>query len=125
MSPSMTTNAVHLPRWVGWEWRTRIPWRRVAVASLATIVVVGLYAPLRRTLSLALGDVVLFAARPFEPSTADFARLRGPSHLTASNGTPLGDLGADGLVTHTDVSLRSLPAYVPKAMLAAEDKNFY
>jgi len=90
------------------------------------LVLVGVIAaapPLRRVAALATSKVVLVALRPLAPSVADFESLTQGSKILAADGSVLADL--DGAERRQQVNLSSLPQHVPRAVLAAEDANFY
>ncbi|MBA2608023.1 MAG: penicillin-binding protein, partial [Actinobacteria bacterium] len=93
--------------------------------SVIMLLAIGFIAPLRRVVTLAVGNVVLFVASPFAPRTADFSQLPGTTRLLASDGSVIGDVGRDGIRSAQAVKLKKLPEHVQKAVLAAEDKNFY
>jgi penicillin-binding protein 1A len=101
------------------------PWRRIFLVSAIVLIVVGTVEPLRRAVSLAIGDVIVFVLTPFAPSVDGFAQLPGVTRLVAKDGSVIGDLGADGLQQRDPVALAALPDHVRDAVLAAEDKNFY
>jgi penicillin-binding protein 1A len=86
---------------------------------------VGFIAPLRRAVALAVGDVLLFAAAPLAPHTADFSQLPGTTRVVAADGSVIADIGRNGVRNGQDVKLDTLPDHVRNAVLAAEDKNFY
>ena len=102
-----------------------LPWRNIAIVSVVVLLAIGLIAPLRRVVTLAVGNVVLFVASPFAPHTADFSQLPGTTRLVASDGSLIGDIGRDGARNSKAVKLATLPEHVRNAVLAAEDKNFY
>jgi penicillin-binding protein 1A len=93
--------------------------------SAVVLIVIGAVAPLRRAVSLALGDAIVFVLTPFAPSVSSFAQLPGVTRLLAKDGSVIGDLGADGLQQRDPVKLSALPDHVRDAVLAAEDKHFY
>ncbi|MEY2471026.1 MAG: penicillin-binding protein [Actinomycetota bacterium] len=101
------------------------PWRRIFAATVATILAIAIVPPLRRAVSLAIGDVVLFAAAPFAPKIADFSQLPTSTRLTAADGSVIGDIGSGGLKDTKPIALRDVPPRVRNAVMAAEDKDFY
>jgi penicillin-binding protein 1A len=101
------------------------PWRRILAATAATILAIAIVPPLRRAVSLAIGDVVLFAAAPFAPKIADFSQLPTSTRLTAADGSVIGDIGSGGLKDTKPIALRDVPPRVRNAVMAAEDKDFY
>jgi len=112
-----------LDRWRGRL--RRLPWRNIALGTLIFFLAVAFIAPLRRVVSLAVGNVVLFVASPLAPKTADFSQAPGTTRLVASDGSVIGDLGLNGIRTMASLKLETLPEHVRNAFLAAEDKNFY
>jgi penicillin-binding protein 1A len=103
----------------------RWPWRRILAATAAAILAVAVVPPLRRAVSLAIGDVVLFVASPFAPKIADFNQLPTSTRLTAADGSVIGDIGSGGLKDTRPIALRDVPVRVRNAVMAAEDKDFY
>lgn len=103
--------------------RRRLFWRRCALGALALIGVIAAVPPLRRVAALAASQVVLVALRPAAPSVADLEILPQGSKILAVDGTVLADL--EGAERRQQVNLSSLPQHVPRAVLAAEDANFY
>ncbi len=89
------------------------------------LLLIGTIAPLRRAVSLALGDVIVFVLTPVAPSVAGFDELPGGTRLLAKDGSVIGDLGEDGLQQRDPIKLAALPDHVRNAVLAAEDKQFY
>lgn len=111
---------VHFP-----ERLRSLPWRNIAIGTLITFLAIAFIPPLRRVVTLAVGDAVLFVAAPLAPHTADFSQLPGTTRLVAADGSVIGDVGPDGIRSVAAVKLKSLPPHVRNAVLAAEDKNFY
>ncbi len=101
------------------------PWRNIAIGTLVAILLIAFIPPLRRVVFLAAGNVILFVATPLAPRTADFSQLPNTARLLAADGSVIGDLSKEGARGGEPVKLKSLPAHVKNAVLAAEDKNFY
>ncbi|MEY2469910.1 MAG: penicillin-binding protein [Actinomycetota bacterium] len=103
-----------------------LPWRKVALGAVVTLLLFTFVAPLRRVALNTIGTVVLFVATPLAPDTADFSQMPGTARLLAADGSVIGDVSADGGHTTSDpLELKSVPEPVRNAVLAAEDKNFY
>jgi len=90
---------------------------------MALVGVIVAVPPFRRAAALMTSRVVLVALRPVAPSIADFESLPQGSKILAADGTVLADL--EGAQRRQQVNLSSLPQHVPRAVLAAEDANFY
>jgi membrane peptidoglycan carboxypeptidase len=103
----------------------RVRWRRVLPISALVLALVIAVPPLRRVVSLAIGDVVLFVASPFAPKIVDFSQLPTSTRLVAADGSVIGDIGSGGLKDTRPVGLKDVPVRVRNAVLAAEDKDFY
>ena len=106
----------HTSRWRG------LPWGRIAAGAIAALLVVGLVPPFRRAAATITSKVILFVASPLAPSIGGFDTLARGSRVLAADGTDVGMLGAE---QREPVPLRSLPPHVSRAVLAAEDANFY
>lgn len=103
--------------------RRRLPWLRMALATLLAVAVIALVPPLRRAAALVTSKAVLLVLQPIAPSIEDFASLPQGSKIIAADGTLLADL--DGGRRREQIRLDALPPHVPRAVLAAEDANFY
>src|SRR5947208_1505302 len=103
----------------------RWPWRRILAGTAIGLVVIAVIPPLRRAVSLAVGDVVLFVASPFAPHIVDFSQLATSTRLTAADGSVIGDIGSGGLKDTRPISLLAVPQQARNAVLAAEVKDFY
>ncbi len=108
------------PHRTGWR---RLPWGRMALAALVVIVVIAVVPPLRRAAALVTSKVILVALTPVAPSIADFESLPQASKLLAADGSLLADL--EGGQRREYIGLGSFPPHVSRAVLAAEDANFY
>jgi penicillin-binding protein 1A len=103
--------------------RRRRPWR---VGLCAAIVLGGLILavpPLRRSASNVTSRLTLVAMSPFAPDIGDFEDLPASTRLVAADGRRIADLGTEA--DHHTVRISRLPSYVPRAVLAAEDNDFY
>ncbi|HEX2700133.1 MAG TPA: transglycosylase domain-containing protein [Acidimicrobiales bacterium] len=91
--------------------------------TLVTVAVIGAVPPLRRTAALVSSRVVLFVLSPLAPDISGFDDLAQGSRVVAADGTVLAEL--DGAQRRDPVRLATLPEHVRRAVLAAEDANFY
>ncbi|MDP9387019.1 MAG: transglycosylase domain-containing protein, partial [Actinomycetota bacterium] len=101
----------------------RLRWGRIAVVGILALVVVGAVPPLRRAAAVAGSKAVLAAFAPLAPGIENFEGLSQGSRVLAADGTLLADL--DGAQRRDPVRIAALPPHVTKAVLAAEDANFY
>ncbi|HUR17956.1 MAG TPA: transglycosylase domain-containing protein [Acidimicrobiales bacterium] len=101
----------------------RVPWARVALTTFLLLVLVMVVPPLRRAAAVVTGKALLVVLSPVAPDISNFDDLAAGTRVVAADGTVLAEL--DGGRRHEPVRLDSLPAHVPKAVLAAEDANFY
>lgn len=99
-----------------------VPWRNIGIAAATFVLLMAFVAPFRSAVASAGSRVILFVATPFAPSIQGFEALPEASKVVASDG---GDIGSVGTEQREPVKLTDLPPYVPKAVLAAEDANFY
>jgi penicillin-binding protein 1A len=96
---------------------------QVALATFGVLVVIAVVPPFRRTAALGMSKLILGITSPLAPSIGNFDELQTPSRILASDGSELARL--DGAQRREPVKLEQLPPQVPKAVLAAEDANFY
>jgi penicillin-binding protein 1A len=101
----------------------RVPWRRVLVWSVLVVVAIGMVPPLRRAAANVLSRAILLVTAPIAPSITSFTALPAPTRIEAADGSLLAEL--DGGQRRQQVRLASLPAHVTRAVLAAEDADFY
>jgi penicillin-binding protein 1A len=101
----------------------RAPWGKIAIATVAMIVVIALVPPLRRAAALGASRVILFAASPLAPALGDLDTLAQTTRIVAADGSPLAELAGDE--SREEIDLERLPEHVQKAVLAAEDEEFY
>jgi penicillin-binding protein 1A len=78
--------------------------------------------PVRRAVALLTSRMVLVVLSPFAPDIGGFHDLPAPTRIVAADGTPLADLGG---APQGAVRLDRLPKHVARAVLAAEDADFY
>ncbi|HVM03903.1 MAG TPA: transglycosylase domain-containing protein [Acidimicrobiales bacterium] len=101
----------------------RLPWGRIALVTAVVLVVVGLVAPLRRGVAVLSSRAILVALSPIAPDIGNFEDLSQGSTVLAADGSVLAEL--DGAQRREPVRLDALPDHVTRAVLAAEDANFY
>jgi penicillin-binding protein 1A len=102
----------------------RWPWRRIGVGTVIAVVALVAVPPLRRAVSLGTSRLILWAATPITPFVPDFHRLPDTTRVLAADGSELADLsGEDG--RRQIVELDAVPLPVQRAVLAAEDADFY
>ena len=101
-----------------------LPWRRIGVGMAVGVVLLVAVPPLRRAVSLGTSRLILWAASPITPFVPDFHRLPDTTRVLAADGSELADLsGEDG--RRQIVELDAVPETVQRAVLAAEDADFY
>ena len=110
-------------RWSQLWWRFRhLPWARIAIGSVAVMGIVAIVPPFRKAAFFAAERMIFFAAAPISPDISGFDRLPATSRIVASDGSVLAELAGE---RREPVRLDELPPHIPKAVLAAEDENFY
>ena len=107
------------------DWRLpQLPWRRIGIGFVAAVFLLVAVPPLRRAVSLGTSRVILWAASPITPFVPDFSRFAETTRVLASDGSELAALsGDDG--RRQVVELEAVPEHVRRAVLAAEDGDFY
>ena len=105
-----------------WERVRALPWLAIGGGVLACVVLVALVPPLRRTVANVTSRVILVAASPFAPDIKGFEDLPDASKVLAKDGAEVGLLGTE---QRDPVRLNQLPPHVTRAVLAAEDADFY
>ena len=108
--------------WQGARLRSSITWRRAVLAILLVLAITIAVPPVRRGAARLISRVALFALSPFAPGTRGFQDLPAPTRVVAADGTPLASLGG---APRRPVELERLPKHVTRAVLAAEDADFY
>jgi membrane peptidoglycan carboxypeptidase len=101
-----------------WERVRGLPWLALAGGLIGLVLLVALVAPFRRAAS----KVVLVVASPFAPDIKGFEDLPDASRVVAKDGSDVGLLGTE---QRDPVPLSQLPPHVTRAVLAAEDADFY
>jgi penicillin-binding protein 1A len=89
------------------------------------IAVIAVVPPFRRGAALAASRVVLFVASPLAPSIGGFDDLPQTTKVMAVDGSVLAELDTPTGGKREPVALKRLPDHVWRAVLAAEDENFY
>ena len=101
-----------------------LPWRRIAVGTAVALVLIVTVPPLRRAVAVGSSRLILWAASPITPFIPDFRKLPDTTRLLAADGSELANLsGEDG--RREIVELDTIPPHVERAVLAAEDADFY
>ena len=107
-----------------WSAGRRLPWRRIGIATLIAVVLLVAVPPLRRAVSLATSRAILWLASPATPFIPDFRNLPDTTRVLAADGSELAALsGDDG--RRQVLELDAIPEHVQRAVLAAEDADFY
>jgi membrane peptidoglycan carboxypeptidase len=116
----MTTNALRRIADAGRRW----PWRRIGIGTVAVVVALVAVPPFRRAAAFATSRAILWMASPITPFVPDFHQLPDTTRVLAADGSELADLsGDDG--RRQVVELNAIPEHVRRAVLAAEDADFY
>ncbi len=105
-----------------WERTKGLPWLAIGGGVLGVLVLVALVAPLRRAVANGASKVILVVASPFAPDIKGFEDLPDASKVLARDGAQVGLLGTE---QRDPVRLNQLPTHVTRAVLAAEDADFY
>jgi membrane peptidoglycan carboxypeptidase len=108
-----------------WRRLRSLPWGRIALGSVAIVAIIAVVPPLRRAAVVAGSRVILFVASPLAPDIGSFEDLPETTRVLAADGSVLAELNTPTGGRREPVTLRRLPAHVSKAVLAAEDENFY
>src|SRR5256714_11625597 len=107
-----------------WNRAVALPWRRIGIGFAVVVALLVTVAPLRRAAALGTSRVILWLASPITPFVPDFAKLPDTTRLLAADGSELAALsGDDG--RRQIVELDAVPGHVRRAVLAAEDADFY
>ncbi|MDQ4089040.1 MAG: penicillin-binding protein, partial [Actinomycetota bacterium] len=88
----------------------------------ACVVLVAAVAPLRRAVANVTSKAILVVASPLAPNIQGFEDLPDASRVVARDGADVGLLGNE---QREPVRLTQLPDHVTRAVLAAEDADFY
>src|SRR5688500_5407644 len=96
---------------------------RVLAGVLIAFAVVALVPPLREAAAAATSRAILLAASPLAPDVEDLERLPQTTKVVAVDGAVIAEL--DKAQRRVPVKLKELPPHVRRAVLAAEDEDFY
>jgi penicillin-binding protein 1A len=101
-----------------------LPWRRIGIGFAVVVVLLVTVAPLRRAVALGTSRVILWLASPITPFVPDFDKLPDTTRVLAADGSELAALSGDN--GHREIiELPAVPTHVRRAVLAAEDADFY
>ena len=98
------------------------PWLAIGGGLAACLILIAVVAPLRRAVAGVTSRVILVVASPLAPDIKGFEDLPDASKIIARDGAEVGLLGTE---QRDPVRLNQLPPHVTKAVLAAEDADFY
>jgi penicillin-binding protein 1A len=105
-----------------WSRVKSLPWLPIGGGVFACLVLVALVAPLRRAVANVASRAILVVASPLAPGIKGFEDLPDASRVLARDGAQVGLLGTE---QRDPVRLDQLPPHVTRAVLAAEDADFY
>ncbi|HEV7862692.1 MAG TPA: transglycosylase domain-containing protein, partial [Acidimicrobiia bacterium] len=100
------------------------PWRRIGIGVVAFVFLLVAVPPLRRAVSFGTSRAILWLASPVTPLVPDFHRLPDTTRVLAADGSELAALSGDNGRRQV-VELDAIPEPVQRAVLAAEDADFY
>jgi penicillin-binding protein 1A len=106
-----------------WDRAARLPWRRIGIGFAVVVALLVTVAPLRRAAALGTSRVILWVASPITPFVPDFDSLE-PTRVLAADGSELAALSRD-YGRREVIDLAAIPEHVRRAVLAAEDAEFY
>jgi penicillin-binding protein 1A len=106
-----------------WERAARLPWRRIGIGFAVVVALLITVAPLRRAAALGTSRVILWLASPITPFVPNFDSLE-TTRVLAADGSELAALSADHGRREL-IDLAAIPEHVRRAVLAAEDAEFY
>lgn len=105
-----------------WDRVKTWPWLAIGGGLFACLVLIAVVAPLRRVVANVTSRVILVVASPLAPGIQGFEDLPDASKVVARDGADVGLLGTE---QRDPVRLGQLPPHVVRAVLAAEDADFY
>jgi penicillin-binding protein 1A len=105
-----------------WDRVKTWPWLAIGGGLFACLVLIAVVAPLRRAVANVTRKIILVVASPLAPGIQGFEDLPDASKVVARDGADVGLLGTE---QRDPVRLAQLPPHVTKAVLAAEDADFY
>jgi membrane peptidoglycan carboxypeptidase len=97
-------------------------WSRRAAIVVVAGLAVALVPAMREAAAAATSRAILVLASPLTPGVPDLSKLPEPSKVLASDGSVLATLSDEARAI---VPLAQIPVHVRRAVLAAEDQNFY
>lgn len=101
-----------------------LPWRKIAAGFAVVVAVLVFVAPVRRAVAFGTSRVILWMASPITPFVPDFDKLPDTTRLLATDGSEIAALSGDN-GRRQIVELETIPEHVRRAVLAAEDADFY
>jgi membrane peptidoglycan carboxypeptidase len=101
-----------------------LPWRRIAAGFAVVVAVLVFVAPVRRAVAFGTSRVILWMASPITPFVPNFDKLPDTTRLLAADGSEIAALSGDN-GRRQIVGLETIPEHVRRAVLAAEDADFY
>ena len=105
-------------------WGARLPWRRIAAGFVVFVAVLVFVAPVRRAVAFGTSRAILWLASPITPFVPDFRQLPDTTRVLAADGSELAALSGDNGRRQV-IGLDAIPEHVRRAVLAAEDADFY
>src|SRR5215210_2610290 len=105
-----------------WDRVKTWPWLAIGGGLFACLVLIAVVAPLRRAVANVTSKIILVVASPLAPGIQGFEDLPDASKVVARDGADVGLLGSE---QRDPVRLNQLPEHVTRAVLAAEDADFY
>ena len=105
-----------------WDRVKTWPWLAIGGGLFACLVLIAVVAPLRRAVAGVSSRIILAVASPLAPGIQGFEDLPDASKVVARDGADVGLLGTE---QRDPVRLDQLPPHVTRAVLAAEDADFY
>ena len=105
-----------------WDRIKALPWLAIGGVFLGCLVLVALVAPLRKAVATVTSRAILIVASPLAPDIKGFEDLPDASRVVAKDGAEVGLLGVE---QRDPIPLDQLPPHVTRAVLAAEDADFY
>ena len=109
---------------VVWHQAARLPWRRIGLGFAVVMFLLVTVAPLRRAAALGTSRVIMWLAAPITPFVPDFDTLPATTRVLAADGSELAALSGDN-GRRQIIELNAIPEHVRRAVLAAEDADFY
>jgi penicillin-binding protein 1A len=102
----------------------QLPWRRMGIGFAVVVTLLVTVAPLRRAAALGTSRVILWLASPITPLVPNFDSLPDTTRVLAADGSELAALSGDN-GRRQIIELDAIPEHVRRAVLAAEDADFY